>query len=383
MNKSLLCKKTVQWTGILLLILWGTSGFSNSAGPLGESSISTNSFSQKQEMEKVISKTFSLPKGSLLNVDNQYGNIVINNWDKSAIDIKVTIRVKGNDEKKMAQQLDRIDVRFKSDNKSVAAKTVISESGASWFGSLFTGDNCCDNMTINYVINMPAETNLQLHNQFGDIQLDDVVGASTIRLDYGNLRAGNILHPKSAIHLEFSPQSTINQVGNAVISGSYSSLNLESGENVQIKMDFSQISITEVAELTIKNDYGKLEVEKVGVLSGSVSFLPFAIGEIRERATLNTSYGSVAVGVLGPDFSMLDINSDFTSWAIGLSPSLPVGFDLNLSMCSLRGAKKFEIPLPANGQGAETRIVYFPAGKERTIRINATYGSIELVPIGN
>jgi hypothetical protein len=116
----------------------------------------------KYTKEKKIKKEFSVTPHALFKADNAYGNLSITTWDKTFIEIEVTIKTSGNDEEKVKQQLDGITVEFTSSATLVTAKTIFEKSKSSW--NLWGGKQNDVHNEVNYLVKMLATNNADLKN---------------------------------------------------------------------------------------------------------------------------------------------------------------------------------------------------------------------------
>ena len=87
----------------------------------------------KTSKERIIQKTYNVDNDATLKVNNRFGNIDIITWDKNTIEFDILIRVSGNDDDKVEDRLDRIDVDFSATNTLVSAITKIDKNKSNWW----------------------------------------------------------------------------------------------------------------------------------------------------------------------------------------------------------------------------------------------------------
>ena len=100
------------------------------------------------EIKRVITKQFNVSAGSELDINNKYGNIVINAWNKEVIDFSIEIIGKGDKEKIAQQMADRVSIDFNQTGRRVSAQTNFEQQRN------FNCNNC--GTTVNYTVNVPA-----------------------------------------------------------------------------------------------------------------------------------------------------------------------------------------------------------------------------------
>lgn len=59
----------------------------------------------KYTKEKSMKKEFSVSSDALLKISNDYGNLDITSWDQDKIVMEINIKVNGNDEEKVIENL--------------------------------------------------------------------------------------------------------------------------------------------------------------------------------------------------------------------------------------------------------------------------------------
>ena len=86
---------------------------------------STSINSTKTSKEKNIKKSFNVSSNATLKVDNSFGNVNIITWDENRVEFDITIKVSGNDDDKVEERLEGIDIEFSSSSNLVSAITKI------------------------------------------------------------------------------------------------------------------------------------------------------------------------------------------------------------------------------------------------------------------
>src|SRR5512133_3708808 len=80
-----------------------------------------------QEVTKEFHKEFQAGDNTMLNINNRYGEVVIESWDKPQIVIDVKVTVEMPNQEKAQKLLDYITVEFNEGDNNVSAKTVIDD----------------------------------------------------------------------------------------------------------------------------------------------------------------------------------------------------------------------------------------------------------------
>ena len=64
--------------------------------------------------EKTIKKEYNVNPDALFKVKNSYGNVTLTSWNENRVEIEVHIKTNGNDEDRVQERLDEIDVEFET-----------------------------------------------------------------------------------------------------------------------------------------------------------------------------------------------------------------------------------------------------------------------------
>ncbi len=286
----------------------------------------------KYTKEKSLKKEFSVNSDALLKISNDYGNLDITSWDQNKIVLEITIKVNGNDEDKVIEKLEDINVVFDANSQMVSARTTFNKDGKSWwskFSDGWGGSNL--KMEINYIVKVPATNSIDLNNDYGSITVDKIKGNAKINCDYGQIIVGELLGNDNYINIDYTHNSTIKYMKNGKISADYSDFTLEKGEEILLNADYSQSKIMTVKELNYNCDYGSLKVENVDVFKGNGDYLDTNIGNVSNSVNINSDYGSIDIKNLTSTTKNVTIRTDYTGVSIGYSSNFNFDFTIRTS----------------------------------------------------
>lgn len=276
--------------------------------------------------ERNISKTYSA-SGNTLNIDNQFGKVKVVTWDKNEIKVDIHIEASSTNKDMADKTFERMDVEDKQDGKNVYFKTTFNKNNSK---ENISCHNCSNTMSVDYTIQLPSNTALNIENSFGGIEIPDYNGVVSIASKYGHLTAGKLAKPQE-IKVEFG-KADIRSIGNIDLDFKYSTINIDNlTGNCKLKMSFcsySKINLDNgLTSLTLNDSYSSVHLEPASNLSANY--------------TIQTSYGSVVdktdFGIkrtdtpskYGPDFNQtyegksgngnvkVDIKSSFGKIMIG------------------------------------------------------------------
>lgn len=210
------------------------------------------------EKRKTVAKTYPVSSSDKLVLDNQFGEVKINTWDRSEVKIDVTVIAKSDDESRAQEMLDRIIIYEGKSGNTVSVKTKMNESKKNWNG------HRNEKFEINYAISMPATLALDLTHQFGNSYVPDLKGTVDIEQKFGNLYAGKLSKAQN-VQIEFG-KATIESMngGNLVVKFSKAAVNNIEGS---IKGNFEhcggiKLNVTNaVTGLNLRNEFSQLYLD--------------------------------------------------------------------------------------------------------------------------
>ena len=338
--------------------------------------VEKNEFNGKHTREKKIKKEFNVSANSNLSIDNSYGNVDITTWDENRVVIEVIIKTNGNDEEKVQEKLEEINVDFDQSSASVSAKTRFSKEERSWWKSLVGGfDNV--NMEVNYIIRAPERNNLDINNDYGGIYIDKTTGNTKISCDYGKMDIGELRGRSNYLYFDYTRSSRIGYVTNAEINADYSDYEIEEAEELLISADYSKSKIGKVTKMTFNCDYGSVEVDKVKVLEGNGDYLTTKINRVFTALDLNLDYGSLSIEKIIKGIRKVEINTDYAGIKLGYDREMSFQFDVKTSYGGIKGLEGLEIQKRDQQNSSNSVSGYYGSQNSDTqINISTSYGSV-------
>lgn len=335
--------------------------------------IHANDFKGRHTKEKTIKKTFEVRADGLLKIDNSYGNLVLNSWDRNEIVIEVKITTNGNNEDKVQKKLDQIEVDFESNSDMVSAKTRFDKNNSwSWWGK-----NNNVNMQINYTISLPVKHSVHLSNDYGNITLDRIDGHAKISCDYGRLDLGELRGRGNQLSFDYTSKSQIGYMNSGSISADYSGFTIEKAGDLRISADYTNSSITSMGNLEYNGDYGNLEVGEVANIDGSGDYLNTKFGTVHGNVEVTADYGSIRIERMAEDAGNLDIQTDYTGVKIGYDPDYHFDFEINTKYAGVKGKDDLNIAISKEKDNERYYRGYHGSeGSGKMVRVNSKFGSV-------
>jgi len=319
-----------------------------------DTNFSYNTDTDKQDgIEKVknYSKSYSIDGNDVINLDNRFGRITVNTWNKSEVKVDVQIKVGANDDDLAQKLLDNVTIRDSKDGSGVYFKTNINndDNGSSW--SLFGGKrNNVRKIEVNYTVYMPSKNPLNVSNKYGATSLPDLEGKLVINNSYGSLVAKNLSNPGNQITVKYG-SATIGSLNGSDLDVAYGSLSL--GECNKLNADISYGS-AKIGRITTS---GNINVKFSGNLN---------INEVDKNIknlSVNSSYSSVKLGISNEQNADFDVTVRYGSFNYG-------GHDINITSKSPSDNDRGYNPTK-NYKGHLGK-----GSNDRNITINTSYGSV-------
>ena len=344
----------------------------------GDGNTNSKTLNGKHTKEKKISKSFDVSANDLLKIDNSYGNINVTTWNENRVQIDVVVKVNGNDEEKVREKLNEISIKMSQSGEGVLAKTYFEKEKRSWWDMLF-GESNNLNMEVNYSIKAPITNNVHLINDYGNIYLDKLKGNAKINCDYGSIDIGELLGENNYINIDYSRNSHIGILKNAVINADYSDFEVEDARYVDLNADYSKSKFVKIEYLKFNCDYGSLKVDKVKKLEGNADYLNTQIGQVHQSLDLSLDYGNVEIEKIVKGARSIKIDSDYAGIKVGYAQDQAFNFNIDATYGSVNGLDGFNIQKQRQESNQKSYSGYYMnSNTSSTLDIKSNYAKISL-----
>lgn len=249
--------------------------------------------------EKSYSKSYPLDGNDKLSLNNQYGKISVNTWNRNEVKVDITIKAEAGSDADAQRLIDGVSISDGKSGDQVSFKTNIrSEDSDNGFWALFRSKgNKKHKLSINYSVYMPAKNDLDVNSSYGSVDLPSLDGKVRINTSYGST----------------SVESLSNSANE--ISGSYGSLKIGSMNGGRLSFSYGSVDMDEVNNLKADLDYGS-----------------FKLGKIKGSGDFDLSYeGGFKIDNVESSLKHLNINTSYSGASLGLSPNSNFDFDVTVS----------------------------------------------------
>ena len=241
------------------------------------------------DKKRTISKTYTVGPDDRLSIENSFGNVSVETWDKNIIQVDVEIGVRASTDEKAQQMLDQISVTDHQSGQNIEFKTDIGRMGGKGNNNR-NEDN--RRFYIDYKISMPARNPLHIENSFGKTIIPDFTGQTSLTSKFGELTTGKITNAK-LIHVEFG-KANIGWLTNADVIFKFNSKSTVAGISGNSKVDVqfcSQVNVlidNAIKELSVYESYSTVNLRVSPSLSAQFEVYT-NFGSYKNKTNFNIS----------------------------------------------------------------------------------------------
>nr|WP_299342569.1 hypothetical protein [Allomuricauda sp.] len=357
--------KTLLYKKVFLILALVPMAMFSGTGKLGG----------KYTKEKTIKKEFNVNSDALLKVKNSYGNLNLTSWNEDRVVIEVQIKTNGNNEERVQERLEEIDVAFENSASLVSARTMFGDRNSSWGWKWNKKKNV--NVQVNYTIKLPVKNSVNLSNDYGNIYLDRIDGHAKINCDYGKMDIGELRGRNNELRFDYTSRSNFEFINSGQIIADYSGFTIEKAGNLIVNADYTNAVIKEMENLEYSCDYGSLGVEKLNNIKGNGDYIGVKLGAVTGNVSVTSDYGSLKISEMTPEAGNISIKTDYTGIKIGYNPEYHFDFEISTEYAGVSGKDDFEINISKEKSSEKYYKGYY--GRENSgnnVFIDSEYGGI-------
>ena len=295
----------------------------------------------KYTKEKTIKKEFEVNSNALLKITNSYGNLNLTSWDENRVVIEVHIKANGNNEERVQERLNEIDVDFDNSANLVSARTQFGNRNNNWGWKWNKKKNV--NVQVNYTVKLPVKNSIGLSNDYGNIYVDRVDGHAKISCDYGKMDIGELRGRNNELRFDYTSRSTFEYINSGEIVADYSGFTIEKAGDLKINADYTNAVIKEMGNLAYTSDYGSISVDDVQSVDGNGDYIGVKLGTVHGDVAITSDYGSIKISEMAPDAGDINIKTDYTGIKIGYHSDYHFDFDITTEYAGVSGMGDFEV----------------------------------------
>jgi hypothetical protein len=253
-----------------------------------------------------IRKSFLVGENTYFRIINKFGDININTVNNDSISLCASISIKQDDPELLKKNISLIKTEISKSGDTIDVRTVFDEkffSPANRKGR--------SGFSIDYIINVPASTNLSIQNEFGDIALDDIKGILNVSLSNGDFVASRLtrgnLNPVSSLQFELG-KITIDEANWISMTARHcQSVKISKATALLLTSESSRVNIDELSSLVCKSKYDNYNITSIKNLIAESFYTSFQIEKLSGQLQARTTYGKVSVSELVKNFTTVDL----------------------------------------------------------------------------
>ncbi|MDN3587786.1 hypothetical protein QWY86_13975 [Pedobacter aquatilis] len=368
------------------------------------------------ERSKSFSKSFSVDNGDKVNLNNQYGAMVIKTWDKKEVKVDVEIKAYSTSDSDAQKLIDDVSIDASKSGDVVSYKTNVGDRSGRY------GRNVKNGMTtwrrevkVNYTVYMPSVNALTVLQQYGNVDLGDFSGPTSLKVQYGNLTAGNLSNSNNYVNVQYG-KATIEELNTAIVKhqygggvsiGAVNTIDLDAqyvgvnintirksadlkvqygsgltvgniGGNLLLNAEYAKVNINNIKGNTvIKQGYGSLTLANVGKLSLKSEYTNVSLGTLNGDANINMSYNKLNIAELTPACKTLTFDGEYVGIGVGFDERYAANFNVTTTYAGFKYGSNVSAS-KTSGDYDQTKRYTGKVGNggNANITIKSEYGSV-------
>lgn len=334
------------------------------------------------EKGKFYSKTYVIDKNDKVGLSNKFGSITIIVWNKNEIKIDAEIKAYANTDAQAQELIDEVEVTANKEANLISFTTNIENSNGNWGRGSRNGKNWRREVKVNVTVYMPAGNALSAKQQYGNIQMEDFSGPTSIKVQYGNFTANNLKSNNNYINVQYG-KCVINEAAQVKINHQYGGgLTIGTVGELELLAQYINVNIGEIKQAsTLKQQYGSgISIGSAAALTATVQYSTLKIANLQGNLTSKIQYGKINIDEVKADCRAIAIDADYTDVTLGFAANYNADFEVNTNY----GSFKYEGNVSAKKQTDDDR--HYSAAKNylgtvarggaNTIVIKANYGGV-------
>ncbi|WP_420603078.1 hypothetical protein [Flagellimonas sp.] len=319
----------------------------------------------QSERSKKWEKTYDLSPTGTVQIENKYGNVVINGWDKEELKVSIAIKVTHRKDENAKKLLDRIQPKVTLAGDFIKVTSEIVDKSSSLFSRYFNKANPFDfdksNIQIDYEVYMPLNAELGITNKFGDVIISAWNGDLDANVQHGDIWINEDVST-AKVDMRFGKLNS-RRMGYGNIKMNNGAIDIENAQKLKIISSGSNIKLNEVSNLELYSSKDEVNLERAGSLRGDFKFSNVDISSIENEMFLTLRIAEVEIHEILKSDAEIDIVQESSQINMDIS-GLAFNFRATLEQGLLRVPKSFgNIKTNVTNAGKKIR------------EITATYGN--------
>lgn len=252
---------------------------------------------QAAEKERIVKKNVKVNEGTELVVKNVFGDVKVESYNGSEIDIEVVVWARGSSESKVNKFVDDIDVDISTSRGEVRVESTVGSNNGK-----------VKEFKVNVNVRVPINSPLTIKNSFGNVYISEHKGAVNLDVSHGDFELGKVVNSGNEIELQFG-DGEIEEYGGG-----------------EIELSHSNLKISKAHEIYLESQFSNTKVETVN-------------GDIKA----SISHGEFDVSDLVTNYRTIDVKATFSTVELNLDEKNPFEIEYKGSFSTFKRPKGIEI----------------------------------------
>lgn len=266
------------------------------------------------ERKKTIVKVYDVTSKDHLLIENQFGNVNVNLWNRDEIRVDITIKANSSSEERVQRYLDAVEISEKRSGDQIILKTNIDNGSGNKWNMNRNKDGEQNYVRIDYQVSMPKTNPLTVKNSFGNTNIPTFSAPLTINQQHGNFSTTELNGSHIDVDVRFG-KADIQEMGNGKLNIQYAKLQLEKANNINLN-----------------NQFGGLWIGEVSQLDGKIGYSGAKIGTVKQSCNLKLDFSpNFKIDQLNKSVDNIDIQANYSSVVLPMANANDYNFDVTVS----------------------------------------------------
>lgn len=319
----------------------------------------------KYEKEKLVETAYNVTADPNLIMDGKYSDFIISVWDKSQIDFKVKVLVRGNNEEKVMAKFNSIEINLEQNGNNVYATTAFGD---------FPYRSFDGSISIKYYVKVPADVAMDLITKYGDITIDEVNRRLKVDLKYGDLKADNINIENlfdNSITVKYG-DIHISDVKKLYLQLDYGNARINKCEHIEAEIKYSNIVVSELNEGILDNKYSTSRIESAETLRfTNAAYSDLFLINVNKELQVDMRYSDLKAYVASKS-PIINIDGQYSDTELHLSGESSFNYNLDASYGDITFKGFFDTKTVKS-------IGTYGNGEPGRINISVKYGDVDII----
>lgn len=273
---------------------------------------------EAQTPDRTERKTFS--GISSVDIEQMYGNIVLNETNSKDVILEIHYFDIGKD---------KATSSVKQSGGQLSIETILPKGKRT---------NLSDNARIDYILTVPRNIKLDTRLKYGNLRADNVSGAFTANIMYGDLTVTKFTTALPDILMRYG-KLKVDQAESLKLSLAYSDVRIDKINTLDFSGNYNDVAISQINTLNIAKSsaYNTYKIRNLNELkSASLTYDNLSIDELGSEVNVSSAYSDIVVGVKALSVKLVNVSAAYSDIVVNLSPKISALVEASLTYGDLK-----------------------------------------------